>query len=365
MPYRLKPSVCTLICLFRFLLAPAQTKTGSTLNNLSVTVQQYYGSFVTIAPKAAYIRDSYSSFTEISVSRQTDGSKGWHSLNNYPQTGIGLLYGNPGSHKYLGKSVSLYPYLSFAVLRRKTFKSSVRLGTGIMWIEKPYDIRTNHKNILIGTHLNNYIHLSQENEFRISSTVSFNAGLAFAHVSNGSIKLPNYGLNFFTLTSGIRFSFNQTGSKDTVASIDDQKKQIRLLVSTGAKQTPWVGSPRYVIGLLSTEVVKPVSRADNIGGGVDIFYDPSITKDPSGYAKTKDKLENVQVGFTLFYERNIGRLTIPFQVGFYVINASNRGSIYQNFGARYQCSRHLSAFYNLKIHAGKADFIHYGIGYSF
>jgi hypothetical protein len=361
----MRNSVKTTLCLLSALLHFTHLNAQSSFNNLSVNVQQYYGSLVAIVPKTTYIRDSYSSFTEINFSRQTDGSKDWHRHNNYPQTGISFFYGNPGSKKYAGKSISLFPFVNFSFIRKKNFKSSFRAGTGISWIEKPYDVNSNHKNTLIGSHLNNIIHLMQQNEIRLNNSLSVNAGFAFIHISNGGVKLPNFGLNIPTLSAGLRYTFNEKISKDSSEITIDKRPKIRLLASLGAKQTPWAGSPRYVVGFVGTEIVKPVSGADDIGGGLDVFYDPSLTKDPSGYIKTSDKTENLQVGVHAFYARKIGRLSIPLQVGVYIINPSKRSGIYQNVGLRYKLSKHLSAFYYLKTHAGKADYIHGGVGYLF
>ena len=333
--------------------------------NFSIGIYQYYGSLVAIVPKTTYIRDSYSSFTEISISRQTNGSKKWHRQSNYPQVGISLVYGNPGSKEHVGKSITVFPFVNFAFIKKSNFKSSLRIGTGITWIEKPYHVSTNHKNTLIGSHFNNNIHVSQENEFRLSKSLFAIAGFAFVHISNGGIKLPNFGLNIPSLTAGLRYSFNEKIIKDTTKTIIDKKIKLRLLLSSGLKQTPWAGSPRYVVGVLGAELIKPLSPADYIGSGVNLFYDPSLTKDPSGILKTTDKTENIQIGVHAFYERKVGRLSIPIQLGFYVLNAAKRKSVYQNIGMRYQLSPPLSVFYNLKAHAGKADYIHAGLSYTF
>lgn len=361
---QLKRSVCFLGALFFIFCSYAQSRNYVFPKNLSLSVQRSYGSFFTTAPKLSYIRDSYSSFTEISVSKQTDGSKDWHRFNNYPQAGLGLVYGNPGSKQYLGKVINLFPFLNFPFIRYKIFKSSLRVGTGISWVQKPYDIYGNHKNIIIGSHFNNFIHLSFENEIKLTRHLFLNGGLAFNHISNANIKLPNFGLNFTTVAVGLRYSFNEKIRKDSVTKLLNRKINFRFLASAGVKQTPWVGSPHYVVSLVGMELIKPVSSANNIGAGLTVFYDPSLTKDPSGYIKTNNKTENIQVGLHAFYERKVGRLSIPLQFGVYVLNPSKRSGVYQNVGVHYKFSRSLSAFYNLKVHAGKADYLHFGLGYT-
>ncbi|HEY0058564.1 MAG TPA: acyloxyacyl hydrolase [Flavisolibacter sp.] len=351
-----------------FLLLPfsfitAQSRWDSA-NNVSITVQQHFGSFVTNAPKATYVRDSYSSFTEIAILRQTDGSEQWHKGSNYPRAGLGLMFGNVGSKQYVGKAISLYPFVSFPMVRGKHLTSLFKLGTGISAIEKPYDVKTNHKNTLIGSRFNNYIHVALENEFRISRPLRFQAGVSFAHISNGNIKLPNYGLNFLLLSAGLRYVFSERLVKDTAKRAFTRGINYRLLLSAGAKQTPWIQSPRYVVGILSTQLVRTLTPASAFGGGVDFFLDPSLTRDPSGFSKERQKIKNLQAGLHAFYERTVGRVTIPVQAGIYVFHGEDTKRFYQTIGLRYQLSPQLLLFYHLKTHGGKADFLHFGLGYT-
>ncbi len=343
----------------------AQPKRQKTPANISIGIQQYFGSFLATAPKASFIRDSYSSFTELAVSQQTRGNKEWHQYNNYPEVGVGAIYGNLGSRQYLGKSFSVFPFVRFPLLQNNQFKLKFRAGTGFTWIEKPYDVVSNHKNTLIGSHLNHYIHLSVENELRLGKTVSLNAGLAFIHMSNAGAQLPNFGLNFPMVTGGFRYSFNEKIVRDTTVISPASRKQIRILLSAGRKQTPWVSSPHYTVGILGAEIGKLISPAQLVGGGLAVFHDPSLTKDPTGYTLTKNKSKNIQVGLQLLYERKLGRLSIPLQVGYYLLHPAKRGNLYQNVGLRYQLSKNLSAFYTLKVHAGKADYLHTGLAYTF
>lgn len=360
---RFKQILLPLFSLLPFCSLPAQEHTDST-SNLSVTVQRHFGSFITNAPKATYVRDSYSSFTEVAMVLQTDGSKGWHRWSNYPRTGLGLMFGNIGSKQYVGKAISLYPFVSFPLIRGKNLTSYFKFGTGISAIEKPYDVMTNHKNTLIGSRFNNYIHASLENDFQISVPLRFGAGISFGHISNGNIKLPNYGLNFLLLSAGLRYMFSERLVKDTVTRAFTREINYRLFLSAGVKQTPWIQSPRYGVGVLSAQLVRTLTPASAFGGGVDFFLDPSLTRDPSGFSKERDKLKNLQVGLHAFYERTVGRVTIPAQAGVYALHGKDTKRFYQTIGLRYQVSPPLQLFYHLKTHGGKADFLHFGVGYT-
>ncbi|MEJ7912354.1 MAG: hypothetical protein WKF70_04320, partial [Chitinophagaceae bacterium] len=167
------------------------------------------------------------------------------------------------------------------------------------------------------------------------------------------------------MTAGLRYSLGEQSERDTAVKTAANMKRIRILFSAGRKQTPWVSSPHYTIGILSTEIATPLSPAQAVGGGITLFHDPSLTRDPTGYQVTNNKSKNIQIGLQLLYERKLGKLSVPLQVGYYILHPAKRGNLYQNLGLHYEVSKYLSAFYTLKVHAGKADYLHAGVAYTF
>lgn len=333
--------------------------------NISFGTQAHYGSIITTAPEAAYVRDSYTSLIEGSIRWQMDGSKPWHRANNYPQLGVAVFYGNTGSQRYIGKLAGVLPFIHFPAVRTKHFRTGFRLGTGAAWIQKPYDVQTNHKNTLLGSRINYFINLMLENEIQLTKQLALSAGVSFIHLSNSDITLPNFGLNAPTVSVGVRWMPNQiTLQKGTV---EQKTKGLdwRLFATAGAKQSPWVGSPRYVVPVLNGELAKSLGVSGGWGGGIVLQYDQSLTSDPSGYALTKNKSENLQAGVHLFYERKLGALSLPLQAGVYLLNPEKRKAAFQTLGIRYRLSKHWSAAFNLKTHMLQVDYTHAGIGYHF
>jgi hypothetical protein len=333
--------------------------------NISFGAQAHYGSIITTAPEAAYVRDSYSSFIEGSVRWQMDGSKPWHKANNYPQLGIAAFYGNTGSRRYIGKLAGVLPFIHFLAVRGKRFHTGFRLGTGLAWVQKPYDVQTNHKNTLLGSRINYFINLMLENELQITKQLALSAGVSFSHLSNSDITLPNFGLNVPTMSIGVRWMPNHIPMQKGLVKQEQKRLDWRLFATTGAKQGPWVGSPWYVVPVLNAEIAKPLGSSGAWGGGVVLQYDKSLTSDPSGNALTKNKTENLQAGVHLFYERNLGALSLPLQAGFYLLNPEKKKAAFQTLGIRYRLSKHWSAAFNLKTHMLQVDYTHAGIGYHF
>jgi hypothetical protein len=348
-----------------FIGAKAQQAATPLLRNLSVGGHFSYGSFITAEPKAAYVRDSYSYFGELYLQQQTDGSKAWHHDNGLPQWGLGLQYGNLGSKQHVGDLLAAFCYLRLRLFSIGPLQSKVRLGAGGGWVEKVYDKETNHKNVLIGSHLNAFLNVLWQNELRLGTHWYLDAGLGFSHLSNGGYTLPNLGVNIPTLQVGARYVFREpqvlpAGRPDSFS----RKMAYRVFASLAAKQYPWIGSPRYLIGLASVEVSKRTSPRHRFGGGTTLFYNPSLAIGESGLKSEKMKGNNVQVGVYAAYERYFGRLSLPIQLGAYLYNKDRFTTLYQQIGLRYQLNEKLTAGVALKTHLGKAEYINAGIGYT-
>jgi hypothetical protein len=167
--------------------SPLHAQTSRGLQYSSAALQFYYGSFISSATKAAYMKDSYSYFGEISFIKRATAY--------LPQRGIAVSYGNSGSKKYVGNLAAAYAFYNFNLYRAQRFSSSVRTGAGVGIIGKPYNEETNHKNMLLGSKLNLFIQLIWKNEIAVAHNAFISGGISFSHLSNGTSKLPNLGLN--------------------------------------------------------------------------------------------------------------------------------------------------------------------------
>src|SRR5687768_3812952 len=118
-------------CLLVILFMLYGTVTGAQNHysgNASIGATVYHGSFLTNLPKADYVRDSWSSFAELSWERQTDGTKAWHQANRLPQVGAALFYGNTGSRQYMGHMAGLFSYAHLTLFRSERLKTKFRIG---------------------------------------------------------------------------------------------------------------------------------------------------------------------------------------------------------------------------------------------
>jgi Lipid A 3-O-deacylase (PagL). len=330
----------------------------------NISIQQYFGSYITSVPKAIYLKDSYSYFTEAAVSWPVSGE---YKNINRPQWGIGAIYGNSGSKEYLGSMAAIFPFINFKLFNAGKFKTQFRAAMGPGYIQKPYDINTNHKNVLIGSHLNIFLNLLWLNQFQLTQKASITAGISLSHFSNANTKLPNLGLNVPALSFGMNYKLNTKFKPDTSHSSNDISKNVFYIhTSVGLKQSPWIESNDYAIEFLQTGWKHALKTGDNYSFGIAVFHDPS---QQHIYLDTIVTIGNTKhspwnSGPYIAFEKRIGKFAVPVQLGAYVFY-SEVGQLFQNIGIKYYLNRNWAFGGYLLAHWGKADFMHYGIEYIF
>jgi hypothetical protein len=344
----------------------AQDQPKKLRQSLSLELNGHHGFFIANQPKSQYLRSSHADFGELVLTAQTTGNKQWQVENYYPRIGIAILYGSPGSDQYLGKLTAIYPFVNFPLIRSHSFYTGFRLGLGAGWIQKPYDKYTNYKNLMISTHINACISMMMQSELFLCDRISVQAAISFTHLSNGSVKVPNLGLNMPAVSAGLRYLFNPSPALVNKTKISFKKKWNHYVYAlAAAKQTYPLESSTYMVAILNMESLRAFSRTGRFGAGVYIAYDKSLSKeqkDAPTYAFDKS-LPQVQASIYGCYEHVIGKLSIPLQAGVYVYNQYQINPLYQTIGVRYRFTPKMNVVLQLKTHFGKADYIQWGLGY--
>jgi hypothetical protein len=298
----------------------------------------------------------------------TNGRKSWHKSYNYPQLGVGYHYSGLANPDVYGHLNAVYGYVDRYYLNRKhRFNFGNKLSLGGAYINKKFDLETNGTNLAIGSRLNAYVNYSFETTFRVAPLIDFKLGGGITHVSNGSFKQPNKGLNFLTAFSGFSYSFNKNMSIEPLALQEDSSKhQFLIMASLGYKQISRKYENSYMVEGISGEYAHLITGNSWGGAAITFYYDPSLKKeiwiDDTITSKFKD---NIRVALNLSYELKMGRISYVFQPGVYLKNSYKKpGGISNRLSVRYQLSNKLSASFTIKAHwFAVADFFEWGIGY--
>ncbi len=296
------------------------------------------------------------------------GIQPWQSTFHCAETGIAFFYAWLGNPIQLGNEIGVYPFINFHLQRSYRERLYLRTGIGLGYLPIIFNQETNHKNILIGTHLNTMINIRLTNHYYLSDKLRLETGFGITHCSNGSFKTPNLGINLITINTGLSYCFDggKAAIVPTLADTSNHKKIVHeFFIAAGASEIEPPGGAQYGAISFSYTAYHIINPKSKVGGGVDVFYNGSnlaaMKVDSISYSSN---LQNIQIGLKVGYELTIGRLTMPFELGGYLYTKSTgHGHEYNRLGIRYYINEHFIANITLLAHFASADFVEWGIGY--
>ena len=305
---------------------------------------------------------------EMFIARASDGSNPWHGFYRYPLYGVSFMMFELGGPTYLGKAHCIFPFMQFFLTgAERTAGLNARFGAGVAYVEKTFDPVDNYKNTAISSHINAFLNCGMELRLRVATRVHLSGGCAFTHISNGTLKKPNAGLNYVTAHAGAYYAF---GCEKTVKPADrtcynaGNKWQYTVYLSGGLKKYTTYDNSLYAVSGLSFEASRQHLAFTRFGGMIDVFYDTSDYASLIRHEKETTKSQTVKAGIAAGYYFLFGKLSANVQTGGY-LHAKNQefGLIYQRLALRYAVASRINIHLGLKTHWAQADYIEFALGY--
>lgn len=330
----------------------------------------HYGFVMPHHKNMQHLAKGHFTATEMNFNIQKHGEKKWHALYKYPVIGGAIWFADLANPEQLGKAIAVYPFMNFHLYHSDNFYLNYRFGLGLGYITKPFDYIDNYKNIAIGSHLNATLNMFYEVKWMIRKKISLTSGIGITHFSNGAFKTPNLGINIPTVFAGIAYylPYQENVIADTSwIDLKEKRKTFRLLFAGGMKQVYPAKGDTYGIFMLSLNYSKSLSQKRELVAGFDLFMDYSDKRS----IKRKDiPLKNdlgiLKPGLYAGHNFLFSKLHLLMHVGYYLYAKDNSdGFIYSRFGLEYDFSKSFFAHLALKTHFAKADFVEWGIGYTF
>lgn len=149
---------------------------------------------------------------------QTTGKHKWERYWNKPQITINSFFVNFGDKEVLGNAYGVLPELHFTLTKWKGFRLNLQFGTGVAYLNKPFNTITNPKNNAIGSNLNNVSSLKFGLTYQWNDRWITSLSTGMVHFSNGLSSSPNTGINIYGLALGSVYNFGMKASKEEVIS---------------------------------------------------------------------------------------------------------------------------------------------------
>lgn len=313
---------------------------------------------------------------EVSLAQMTYGKAKWERDYNYPIIGITFFYSGLGYNPSLGQSYALMPFINFPLVKSRSFTFGFRFALGLGYLTRHFERLTNYKNQAIGSHFNAAVNLMFEARYRINYFLTLTGGISLQHFSNGSLKLPNYGINAPLVNVGVAyrpFKENRNIGDRYFAPVDPFAVIIRRSIEfnfgamTGWKDMKAVLGKSYMVYHIYENTMIQISRKSKVGIGLDLSYDPSQVDilEKNG-TPVDNRFSVMRPGINVAYELIMSRLGFIINLGGYLGGKEkSNGPLYEKISVQYNFSNHFFASVMLKVHWGRADYIGWGLGYKF
>ncbi len=334
--------------------------------NISAGIRFHYGFVIAHRPGIVAMQKAHLGGFDLNIAEQTTGRKSWHQHFGYPRLGFKFGYYGLGNKKELGHAYVLYPYADFDLARKKFCSLNLQVGWGLGYIDKPFTLLGNYKNVAIGSRANATFNLNISARLNFSDNDRLYAGLGLTHLSNASLTTPNLGVNLATISVQYSHLFGKNVSYKQHPIKPFNKQWVKCVYAGGfAKQVYPAGGNYFFAGTICADFVRRYSYQSGVGLGADYFYDESINhKLRNDDKKITPFVSASRLGINISYQMFVSKFTGTFAMGVYgYSNLSTDGSLYHRMGVRYLISKKLFATVNLKTHFAKADYLEAGLGY--
>lgn len=296
-------------------------------------------------------------------------SKDWSNEYRNPYAGVTLYGSNLGNKEILGYGFGAYGFIEFPWTRGEKHVFTSKLGAGLGMVTKVYSKDENPKNVPMSTYLNAIICLGIQGRWYVKPQHALIYSLDMTHFSNGSSKVPNLGVNMPFIGLGYEYTFKKKEHIDQKPAAFEyvpffKSWNVSVVGILSDKQIFPTGGKRYPVYGLSGMLYKQFKPKVGMEIALDIISKQSIMHYRDYIPKTQWSI--LQIGAFVGYNIPLDKFRFVIGMGTYVKDRYNPDALfYHRVGMRYQCRNGLLLNLVLKSHWAKADYIEYGVGYTF
>ncbi|MCC5945634.1 MAG: acyloxyacyl hydrolase [Bernardetiaceae bacterium] len=332
-----------------------------------IGLRGHYGYTITHSERLASITQGNPYSVELHLSRHLNSRSVWEACQCYPRLGLMLKYSNFDYPRVLGSAWSAVGFIEPYFSHKNRLMPSLRAGGGVSYLTRIHDPIKNPDNLLFSLPLSFYIFISAGVTYNLSEKINLNLHAGFPHISNGSLRQPNAGINYPSLSLGIEYKPQVVvfpkRTRERLAPTDLRTWRLTALLFGTYKETRQ-DSEAAVYGAMFM-IGKYINRLQELDIGIEYVEDRAMLADlqaPDAEATGRHRA----LGISLGHYFRMGRFAFGQRLGVYAVRpALAMDRVYHRWSLDYRWDNDWLVGISLKAHRNFADFIQIHLGRRF
>jgi len=379
-------NLCVLLLMFFGAHILIKSQRQDTLKStFNYTLKSEYG---TLMNTNAYVENlpskNYSAYS-FQVTLRPKIKNDWEVMYRDPNYGLGIYYIDFLKNKQMGYPFSVYGFFNNKIASWNRFSWDYNVNLGVAFNVNPYDQSKGYNNVSFGSKTNLYIGVGAMMRYALSAHFDLGLGFGINHLSNGSLKWPNKGLNFGAPQLSLTYHPERKLPNNILSEKQnkDRFQAIELSVFGGRKNVFYRGEGRdllpsfyvgfnyYIYGLEGL-YVRQFNRKSAYGLALGVTYDGNYNHTmyiENQILKQRKRFINEHILPSVLptYRLMMGKVLVNIQAGYYPtkkVRDYDDSRFFQRIGLQYQFSDRVFASFGINAYDfHRANFLEWKLGY--
>lgn len=358
---------CGFVC-----IASLETLYGQDSSKLVFGAEGHHGFIIIHSRDVRSVKNSYPFTGNLNINWQTLDKKNWNLCRCYPRTGFALAYQDFDNVTVLGQGITTAGYLEPSFRLSESWSFAFQSAVGLSYLNNPHDAQTNPENRSYSVKLNGFLKINTAINYRLTPHWQLSVAANYNHISNGSIKKPNKGINYPTASLSLDYQpqvwqlpdFRQ--SKAKVAPEDRHNGELNVFLGTKERENK-EGTVRHWNYGLEGFYNYQLTPIHQLRAGANWIYNNAIKSvvqaDPD-VDLTFGKYQ--RINFLGGHGFSLGKFRFSTHAGVYLFRSYEKEDAwFQRYSLTYALLKPFHAGIGLKAHAHQADFLDVRFSYRF
>lgn len=350
------------LCLFFRFFSPVSSQSPDSNNHYFIGIQSHYGFIIPHTEAIEPVSHTNPYGFEISLNNLKTSYESWSTFARYNISGVQLSYFNFQNPDIVGSAYLLTVFTEPVIRSGERYIFSIKGGAGFSYHTKIYHDTDNQLNRFFSTRLSYPLYLSARFKYKISPGTFLTLSGTYNHISNGAQRIPNYGMNFPTVSLGLeRFAGDIPKLDDLYAPLRNKKESGRYLVlQTLMGYKVVYGVDTWTYGFSSRYTWQLRTRYA-LNAGAELIVDGGVKKMIEIEGLDKDNKRIAVIGGQDFL---LGKAVFTQYLGVYLYSPYKaKHPVYQKYELSYKILPKIMVGVFLKAHTSDAELFGFSADY--